>query len=252
MIYTAHTQRQRLFYDQFYREGRSHVDQKVLKEMKEVFIHRFLDQSIGEYKGEVLEIGCGDGLLTGYLLARGLKVQAVDISAVGIATLKRRYHLAIRSGQLVAKCDEIVNFLTRTQPKFDFIVGSGIIHHIDRQEWPLFFSALRNSLNEGGVLACGPEPNADWPYNFIWQFAQLVYETFYHTPYDQEIEKGTLDMKSHDLLGLMRLIGFKEAKIKPFHVLPHFSQPWLAKLDQKLVEFVAGRYAMYTIVEARK
>lgn len=252
MMYTHHTQRQRLFYDQFYAEGRSHVDQKVLEEMKEFFIHRFLDHIIRDHKGRVLEIGCGDGLLTGYLLARGLQVLAVDISAVGIATLKRRYHVAIRSGQLVAKCDDIVNFLSKTQKKFDLILGSGIVHHIDKQEWPLFFSALHHSLNEGGVLGCGPEPNADWPFSFFWQFAQKVYQNIYHIPYDWEIEKGTFDMKSADLLGLLNVIGFQQAQIKPFHVLPHFSTAWLAKLDRKLVEFVAGRFAMYTIIEAQK
>ena len=252
MIYTYHTQKQQAFYDQFYGEGRSHVDQKVLEGIKEYFIHRFLDRTIKDDSAKILEIGCGDGLLTGYLLARDLRVHAVDISAVGIARLKSGYRSYIESGQLVAECDEIVNFLSKTRQKFDLIIGAGIIHHIDKKEWPTFFSAIHRNLNKGGMLGCGPEPNANLPYCLFWQLAQLVYERIYHIPYDREVEKGTLDMKSNDLLRGLLLAGFSHAQIKPFHVLPHFSCALLARLDKRLVESVSGRFAMYTIIEAQK
>lgn len=247
-----HNQQQKAFYDTFYEEGRTHADKKVIEGIKDYFIHRFLDRAIAINNPRVLEIGCGDGLLTGYLLARDLHVCAVDLSPAAIERLNVTYRPYVESGQLETECDDIVTFLAERSEKFDLIIGSGIIHHIDKKEWPPLFSALYGGLNEGGMLACGPEPNANWPYSMVWPLAPWIYKTIYQIPYDWDVEKGTMNMKSKALLGHLRSAGFSRSDITPFHMIPHFSSPLLAQLDQKMIEFMSGRMAMYTIVEAQK
>jgi cyclopropane fatty-acyl-phospholipid synthase-like methyltransferase len=83
---------------------------------------------LGDLAGRaLLDYGCGMGEEAVYFAKLGARVTAIDISEVGVATLRRRaahHQLAIRA--LEMRCDP-----TRfAAGSFDRIHGMGILHHI--------------------------------------------------------------------------------------------------------------------------
>jgi len=83
---------------------------------------------LGDLTGkELLDYGCGMGEEAVYLAKLGAKVTAIDISEVGVATLKRRaehHKLDIRAFEM--RCDPT----SFADASFDRVYGMGILHHI--------------------------------------------------------------------------------------------------------------------------
>ncbi|HWU87221.1 MAG TPA: class I SAM-dependent methyltransferase [Kofleriaceae bacterium] len=84
---------------------------------------------LGDLAGkELLDYGCGMGEESVYFAKLGARVTSIDISEVGIATLKKRaeYHkLDIRAFEM--RCDPT----SFPASSFDRIHGMGILHHLD-------------------------------------------------------------------------------------------------------------------------
>ena len=115
-----------------------------------------------------------------------------------------------------------------------------------------FFRTIENSLEDGGVFACAPEPNAGGIYAFAWKMASFFYNKVYKIDYDDEVEKGALDMKPKLLKAALIEAGMVKAFIEPFQVIPHFSSNLLAKLDSFLIKFIPGNLALYIVVKGFK
>lgn len=83
---------------------------------------------LGDLAGtELLDFGCGMGEESIYFAKLGARVTAIDISEVGIATLRRRaarHRLDIRALEMRADPTSFAN------DSFDRIHGLGILHHI--------------------------------------------------------------------------------------------------------------------------
>jgi 2-polyprenyl-3-methyl-5-hydroxy-6-metoxy-1,4-benzoquinol methylase len=244
---------QREHYDRIYQATLSReTPARPPGDLKRHFVERFLNRSLPEGNPKTLEIGCGDGTLTNYLLSRGLSVDAVDISPVAIATLKERFPGHFASGSLTAWSGDALEHLRVCDEKYDVIIGSGIIHHIEKDGREGFFSAVFKALRPGGAFACAPEPNADGLYFYLWHLAGWIYAKFYHIEYDMEVEKGTLEMRSGGLLRDLERAGFHRPEVLPYQVLPHFSLRFLSRIDRRLVDLVPGTRALYTIISARR
>ncbi|HTL32254.1 MAG TPA: class I SAM-dependent methyltransferase [Kofleriaceae bacterium] len=112
---------------------------------------------LGDFAGKsLLDYGCGMGEESVYFAKLGARVTAIDISEVGVATLKNRAELHKLDIQaLEMRCDQ-TSFANET---FDVVHGMGILHHVGIE------TALAEAwrvLRPGGV-AVFLEPMGDSP-----------------------------------------------------------------------------------------
>jgi len=81
--------------------------------------------------GEVLDLGCGEGRNTLFLLEQGMSVTAVDISANAITKLKSQ---AVKHGdQLRTEIQDVRAY--RFAKQFDLIIAHGLLHLLPRSDW---------------------------------------------------------------------------------------------------------------------
>jgi len=215
------------------------------------FKERFLDIVINPEAKKILEIGCGNGMLTFFLLKRKIKIIAIDISEKAIANLNRWFSEEIRSGKLRLVCSDLLEFLANSRENFDVIVGAGIIHHIEKKDRKKLFRLVYQRLNPGGIFACGPEPNAGGLYALAWRLAGIFFRIF-GMKYDWEVEKETLNMKSGAIKRELKKAGFGKYDIMPFQCIPHFHLRILELMDRKIINHVRGKFSMYIIVKGEK
>jgi len=241
---------QRNYYNKAF--GKKHTwNEPNFSDDTKYFVERFLDMVVSSGTKKILEIGCGNGFLTFFLLKRSANITAVDISGKAIENMRNQFSGEIGQGKLKVECADILEFLESTEERYDVIIGSGIIHHIEKKDWNNLFQSARESLAPDGIFACGPEPNAGGLYAFVWPFAKFFYRLF-GMDYNWEVEKGTFDMIPKNLKLALRKAGFHNPEIAPFQVIPHFHSKILECIDKKLVKHVRGKISLYIIVRGKK
>ncbi|MDP9072059.1 MAG: class I SAM-dependent methyltransferase [Actinomycetota bacterium] len=113
---------------------------------------------VGEVEGRhVLEVGCGAGPLTAWLVDRGAAVTAMDVSPAMVQLAKER--VRDRATFLVADLAEPLSFAGETT--FDLVVASLVLHYVKSWEEPL--REFRRVLKpDGAVLFSTHHPSMDW------------------------------------------------------------------------------------------
>ena len=142
----------------------------------------------------VLDIGFGTGTLTTKLYEYGCNVYGQDFSQRMIELAKEKMPNAnLYQGDF---SKGLVKELSNC--KFDYIIGTYSIHHLDDEQKVAFFHELLNNLNEGGKILigdvafetraelekCKAEAGDDWDNDEIYfvidelkkDFPNLVYE----------------------------------------------------------------------------
>ena len=119
---------------------------------KELMFRRLHD--FGMAGREVLEFGCGEGVITTQLARLGARVTAVDISPELIACAARRAELDGVRDRIEFRVGDITQSPLETN-RFDVLVCHAVIHHVD----PQMIRPLLASLKPGG-LAVLAEPIA--------------------------------------------------------------------------------------------
>lgn len=93
----------------------------------------------------VLELGFGDGLNPLLMAKAGAKVTAVEIATPAVEALREA------SKALGLEVNAICgDFLELDLPKFDYIVGKGLLHHLDHDLEARFLRKCAQLLNPGG------------------------------------------------------------------------------------------------------
>jgi len=241
---------QKKYFDKYFRMECEWRDQDF-SESEGYFLNKLIEGMLETMPKNILEIGCGNGLLTYFLLKQNLRITAVDISEKAIGCMRKQFGEEIKQKKLRLECADILEFLEKPGEKYDAVVGSGIIHHIGKKDWKKLFQSVRGRLNYGGIFICGPEPNAGGLYALAWPFAGFFYRIF-GMDFDWEVEKGSLDMIPKNLVSVLKAAGLQEAKILPFQTIPHFHSKFLEYIDKKLVKFVKGKHSLYIIIKGRK
>jgi ubiquinone/menaquinone biosynthesis C-methylase UbiE len=116
---------------------------------------------LGEVTGQrVLEVGCGAGILTTWLVEHGAMVTAFDISEEMVALARRA--VGDRASLLVADLAKPLSFAAdRT---FDLVVASLVLHYVE--DWQHVFTEFRRVLAPGGVVVFSTHhPTMDWEHS---------------------------------------------------------------------------------------
>jgi tellurite methyltransferase len=109
---------------------------------------------------KALDLGCGEGRNAVYLAGLGFETSASDISRSGIEKLKtvaRELRLDID-----AEICDMRQYVFKHP--FNFIVCTGCLHLIKRDEWPAVIARMKQATSRGGIHVVGaftdeaPEP----------------------------------------------------------------------------------------------
>ena len=117
-------------------------------------VHEFIASALPE-QGHVLEIGCGTGALTERLVARGLRVTALDQNPQMLDMARARLageteHVAWNE-RTAAEIDDL------PEADFDAVVASFSLSEMSAGERAHVLRAAAGRLRPGGVLAVGDE-----------------------------------------------------------------------------------------------
>ena len=141
------------FYDNFWRDK---------KREKVNTRHRLIRKHLVKYglkaDSKILEIGCGNGILTEYIagVVTNGKVMGVDISAETIKALQHRFaaHKTIRF--VVTDMSDY-----QDETKYDFIVLPDVLEHIPVEYHANIFKTLKNITHDNSVIYINiPHPRA--------------------------------------------------------------------------------------------
>lgn len=129
----------------------------------------YFEKELGEYLlgnkiKKVLEIGFGNGPLTGWLIKKGLKVDGVEIDQTLVSRAK---NLGIESFNDLS---EIVD------KKYDLIIAFDVLEHINIKDLEILFDNIKNLLNENGLFIAR-FPNGDSPFALPTQNGDLTHVT---------------------------------------------------------------------------
>lgn len=100
--------------------------------------------------GVALELGCGDGTESLSLLAAGWEVHAFDVTAEGIALLRRR----VPNGLTARLHTAVTPLEDAALPPADLIYAGLSLPFVTPQAVPHAWTAARAALRPGGVFAC--------------------------------------------------------------------------------------------------
>lgn len=145
---------------------------------------------LGDVAGlDVLEVGCGAGPLTEYLVEHGAKVTASDVSAEMVHLARVR--VGDRAGFVVANIEEPLSFAE--DGSFDLVAASLVMHYV--RDWEPVLREFHRVLRPiGGVVFSTHHPTMDWeltPANYFetrqitetWRKGSGSYEvTFWRRP----------------------------------------------------------------------
>ncbi|GAK46178.1 putative methyltransferase type 12 [Tepidicaulis marinus] len=118
----------------------------------------------------VLEVGTGHGGLLAWLRSQGIEnIEGVDASPGDVEYANT--HL----GEGVVKHGDAVEFLNRSEKKYDLIITKAVLEHIPKHELYEFVSAMCAALTPKGRLIIDV-PNMDWVSASHERYMDLTHE----------------------------------------------------------------------------
>jgi len=167
-----------------------HVKREVSEIIKKIGV---------DFSEKIVDFGAGTGRLAIPLLRNNYQVLAVDNNKESLKEL-------IKSAKIINKENNLktINKLP-AKDKFNLIVGTDILHHLNLDIW---LPILYKHLNSGGRIIFS-EPNS-W-YLLWWLFIFLFL--------DFQEEKGIGQISYFGLRRRLEKVGFKNIKISGFGLL---------------------------------
>lgn len=136
---------------------------------------------LGEVTGRrVLEVGCGSGILTAWLVEHGAAVTAFDVSEQMVALARNA--VGDEASLLVADLGEPLTFAA--DGSFDLVVASLALHYVE--DWRHIFRELHRVLVAGGVVVFSTHhPTMDWVHSPSDYFATKQVTERWHKGSDE-------------------------------------------------------------------
>ncbi len=179
-------------------------------------------QSVAEHPDpHLLDVGCGTGTFTRFLLERrpNLRLTACDIAPKAIELARHRYAAFPRARFEVADIYQLVY----PAATFDAVVGNGVLHHLNLER---ALPELLRVLKPGGLLWFA-EPNMLNP--------QMALEK--NVRWIGRLSQASADETAFFRWPLARLLvgcGFMDVRVQPFDFLHPLVPPSLAGFVDKL------------------
>jgi len=129
------------------RRGRADPDTPVEQRWNHnIHLHPLLLDALPDPCGSVLDVGCGDGVLTWELADRAAQVLAIDRDAASVertrALVAGREHVEVREADVM---------IADLEPSsFDAVLSIAVLHHLGLQEGLVRLASL---VRPGGTLA---------------------------------------------------------------------------------------------------
>lgn len=101
---------------------------------------------------DILDLGCGDGRDSLFLLDHGHSVVAMDLSEAAIASLKEEAARRNYSDRLVARVADVASTELGVGT-FDAVIGITILDHLDQSGYEMLIERAGRALKVGGVVA---------------------------------------------------------------------------------------------------
>ena len=152
---------------------------------------------------DVLEVGCGTGILTVDLVPTGAKIIAVDISPELVEASRVR----IKADNVEFRVANAFD-LDFESDAFDHIVGSSVLHHLEVEG---ALSEFRRVLKPGGTLRLS-EPNMVNPQIFLQKNIPYLKRLSGDTPDETAFVRWSLQRK-------MKKCGFVDVSARPYNFL---------------------------------
>lgn len=121
---------------------------------------------LGDVSGRaVLEVGCGAGPLTAWLLDQGAKVTAMDVSPRMLDLARQR--VGNRARLVAGSLEDGLDF--QPDRSVDLVVASLVLHYV--RDWHTVFSEFRRVLVPGGgVVFSTHHPAMDWQLHSVEEY----------------------------------------------------------------------------------
>ncbi|MDD1700436.1 MAG: methyltransferase domain-containing protein [Methanoregula sp.] len=105
----------------------------------------------------ILDIGCGRGELCYALAQLGANVTGIDYSSSAISIAEKTFHDAIKKDKLKFICIDFLQF--NFDKKFDRIIATDFIEHIEKSRYDLVLRKVAGLLKPGGLFILHTSPN---------------------------------------------------------------------------------------------
>ncbi len=159
---------------------------------------------------EILDVGCGNGLLLTYLRERGYEnLFGIDISEEQIKLAEEK--------QLNVSCISFDDFFDSIEKKYQLIFCMNFIEHFSKNEIFKIFKKLNNALERNGILVL-QTPNGDGIFSNHIVYGDLTHLTIFNDSSLKQVLLST-DFKTFNFFevtpapknisGIIRLVLWK-------------------------------------------
>lgn len=192
---------------------------RLFEIMKSLYSHFLKDNKNKSLK--VLDIGCGDGILTEHLLNIDSDIEGtlIDGSSQMLENAKKRLKSYPKLKYVQTTFQELIkNDLTT---KYDFVISSLAIHHLSMSQKGSLFKFIYNHLNENGFFlnidtVKAPSTDLEEWYLKIWkewiiekETENGISESFQHIPLKYKNNPDNHPDTLKNQLNSLESIGFK-------------------------------------------
>lgn len=107
----------------------------------------FVEESVRPAAGDrILDVGCGTARILS-CLPRDVEYWGYDVSPAYIDAARARY-----GGRATFVCGELDEPALARLPRFDIVLGSGLLHHLEDEQARKFMTLSRAALDDDGRL----------------------------------------------------------------------------------------------------
>lgn len=123
-------------------------------------LERLLARIALDPAADIVDYGCGNGLLMQHLAPRVHSYTGVDFSEPFIAAARARQQ-ALHIGNAVFACEDIQRFAASHAAQFDAAFAMDFSEHVYDADWLVILRSIRSTLKAGGVFYLHT-PNLDF------------------------------------------------------------------------------------------